>query len=526
MASGILRKGLALSIFPLLLLFVLLGNMSLLLREADLDNKTACKYAEMLARALQKNTILEADIERQAELKEKIEERRRMNILLICMAGADLLLAIICSSFFVLSLTRRLTMLNDNVQTFSLGREIPGPRLGADELGRLDAVFHEMTAVLKESQNKLLASEARLNLLIETMPLGLLILTEGFEIKIDSANKTFKDQFGFSDADLIGRKIDSIIPGCSEAFLVFEEQLKMQAGELAKTENLLLSTGGVNLPVELSFSKLEMPEANRRVLAVQDISKRKELEKAKQEFLAMVTHDLKTPLSSISLFHQLLRNSAYGELPEAATEALQSAERSTEMLLSLVNGLLEIEKIEAGKLSLNCSDTSVFETVEQAVLAVSNYAAEKGIRISKSDLSKSDLNDEQDSHMSADKNRIIQVLINLIGNAIKFSEPGSEVLVRTGHYPDKNEVLFEIIDCGCGIEIDKQLLIFERFKQLDNKTAEQGRGSGLGLAISRGIVEAHHGKIGVVSSPGKGSRFWFSIPQAQSVEALTEKQEA
>ena len=241
--------------------------------------------------------------------------------------------------------------------------------------------------------------------------------------------------------------------------------------------------------------------------------KSRELEVAsrhKSQFLANMSHELRTPLNAILGYTELIVDRIYGEVPDKISEVLDRVQKSGRHLLGLINDVLDLSKIEAGQLTLGLSDYSFGDVVQAVVSAVGSLAAEKQLRMI--------VDVAPDLPLGqGDERRITQVLLNLVGNAIKFTEKG-EVAVRVAN--SSGEFVVSVADTGPGIaEADRQK-IFEEFQQVDNSPTRTKGGTGLGLAIAKRIVELHGGRIWVESSLGKGSTFFFSLP------VRTERKEA
>jgi len=238
-----------------------------------------------------------------------------------------------------------------------------------------------------------------------------------------------------------------------------------------------------------------------------DITVRKEMEKRVSEFYSMVSHELRTPLTSIRAALGLLEGGIAGKLPEKAAQLTAVAKSESERLIRLINDILDIRKIAAGKLELNrqtIDPVSVIETTKKSLEAM---ATELHVQL----LSEIKSNKK----FSGDRDRITQVLTNLVSNALKFSPANSQVKIVL---EDKGQVLkFSVTDQGPGIPAGKLDRLFHAFQQLDSSDTRAKGGSGLGLTISKAIVEEHGGTIGVNTAHGEGSTFWFELP-------LTEQQ--
>ncbi|TGQ32387.1 ATP-binding protein [Mesorhizobium sp. M00.F.Ca.ET.216.01.1.1] len=252
--------------------------------------------------------------------------------------------------------------------------------------------------------------------------------------------------------------------------------------------------------------------AAQSVLAIQNAKlfreieeKGRELEAAsrhKSQFLANMSHELRTPLNSVLGFTELLVDGIYGELPDKAKATVARVQANGRHLLGLINDVLDLSKIEAGQLTLALEDYTVGQIVRSTVTAVEPLARSKGLSLAATVAENLPLG-------RGDERRLTQVLLNLAGNAVKFTERGAIDILA-----DAVDGHFEIIvrDTGPGIAPTDQALIFDEFQQVDNSSTRQKGGTGLGLAISKRIVEMHGGTIGVESAPGSGSTFRMKIP--------------
>jgi signal transduction histidine kinase len=233
--------------------------------------------------------------------------------------------------------------------------------------------------------------------------------------------------------------------------------------------------------------------------------KSEELEVASQhksQFLANMSHELRTPLNAILGYTELILDTIYGEVPEKIREVLDRIEKSGRHLLGLINDVLDLSKIEAGQLTLSANEYSFQDVVQGVVSSVGSLASEKRL----------ELGVELSPTLPVgygDERRIRQVLLNLVGNAIKFTDVG-KVEIRVTQ--NREQFQIAVADTGPGIDAEHQQRIFEEFQQVDNSPTKTKGGTGLGLAIAKRIVELHGGRIWVESTVGKGSTFFFSLP--------------
>jgi signal transduction histidine kinase len=224
----------------------------------------------------------------------------------------------------------------------------------------------------------------------------------------------------------------------------------------------------------------------------------------KSAFLANMSHELRTPLNAISGFSQALRKQLFGEINEKQAEYLDDILASARHLLSLIDDVLDLAKVEAGQVELKIAPFSLPEVLEQGVLIGRELATKEGVRVSLS-------TGPNVGAVNGDERRITQVILNLLSNAVKFTPAGGSVDVSAAQVDGSVQV--SVTDTGPGIPAEDQARIFEEFQQAA-AGKEQADGTGLGLALSRRLVELHGGRIWVDSEVGKGSTFTFTLPVA------------
>jgi signal transduction histidine kinase len=236
---------------------------------------------------------------------------------------------------------------------------------------------------------------------------------------------------------------------------------------------------------------------------IQDKSRQlAEASQHKSQFLANMSHELRTPLNAILGYTELILDNIYGDTPDKMREVLDRTQRNGRHLLGLINDVLDLSKIEAGQLNLSLADYSLKDVVQNVYTAVEALAKEKQIA----------LKVEVAPHLPAahgDERKLTQVLLNLVGNAIKFTDTG-EVAIKA--FAANGSFMVAVRDTGPGIAEPEQAKIFEEFQQADSSITKKKGGTGLGLAIAKRIVELHGGRIWVESSPGQGSTFSFTLP--------------
>jgi signal transduction histidine kinase len=244
----------------------------------------------------------------------------------------------------------------------------------------------------------------------------------------------------------------------------------------------------------------ELEEANLKLEAAS---------RHKSEFLANMSHELRTPLNAILGYTELILDKIYGDVHDKIQDVLKRLEQNGRHLLGLINDVLDISKVEAGQLTLSLNGYSMKEVVQTVFTAVESLAAEKNLELK--------VTVSQDlTSGKGDEQRIVQVLLNLVGNAIKFSEEGE---VRVEVTTSDGTFLVSVSDTGPGLSEADQEKIFEEFHQVDSSSTRKKGGTGLGLSIAKKIVEMHGGRIWVESTLGKGSTFWFTLPVRVEAQA-------
>ena len=270
---------------------------------------------------------------------------------------------------------------------------------------------------------------------------------------------------------------------------------------------------GMAASLQASVQRLEQKvEERTRELqqALTELSRKgRQLEVAsehKSHFLANMSHELRTPLNAIIGFSQVLRQRLFGPINEKQEEYLDDILSSGNHLLSLINDVLDLSKVEAGQVELEVASFSLREALERGVVMVREPATKHGVRLSLELAPGVDL-------VEGDERRLRQVIFNLLSNAVKFTPEGGEVVVATASRD--HEVLISVTDTGPGIPLEDHERIFEEFQQTD-VGVQQREGTGLGLALSKRLVELHGGRIWVESEPGHGSRFVFTLPAKEA----------
>ncbi|HEY0554702.1 MAG TPA: response regulator, partial [Thermoanaerobaculia bacterium] len=246
-----------------------------------------------------------------------------------------------------------------------------------------------------------------------------------------------------------------------------------------------------------------------------DIHEQKRTEQLKNDFVSVVSHELRTPLTSIRGSLGLIAGGVTGELPEKARALVEIAVKNCERLVRLINDILDVEKIESGQVGFRLAPIELRAVAEQAIEGNRAYAEGYGVTLR---LAGAAAGEEITARVWGDADRLLQVITNLISNAVKFSPRGGEVEVAVSR--GAGEVRVAVTDHGRGVSPEFRQRIFQKFAQADSSSTREKGGTGLGLSISRAIVERHQGRIGFTSEPGVATVFYFDLPEWGAVDAV------
>jgi two-component system, OmpR family, sensor histidine kinase NblS len=425
-------------------------------------------------------------------------------------------MVILGAVFNALQITKPIKELLSGVKNIASGnfkQRIDLPLGG--ELGELIDSFNEMAEKLEifEEQNidELTAEKAKLETLITTIADGAILIDNNLQIVL--VNPNARRFFGWDRPDLIGTNILHVLPGSVSAELtrpLYQVAAGKQEGEEFRITLMQPAQRTVRI---LITSVLDPAKENVRAIAmtVQDITREVELNEAKSQFISNVSHELRTPLFNIKSFIETLHD--YGdELSEAErSEFLDTANRETDRLTRLVNDVLDLSKLESSHTYL-FDAVELDRSIEQTLRTYQLNAKDKAIELCQ------EIEPEL-PFVLGNYDLILQVLANLVGNALKFTKPGGKVTIRAHRVPlttapgeDSTSavVRVEIIDTGIGIDPEDQRAIFDRFFRVENRVHTL-EGTGLGLSIVQNIIEKHHSQIHITSAVGIGTTFWFDL---------------
>ncbi|WP_342238799.1 response regulator [Inquilinus sp. OTU3971] len=317
------------------------------------------------------------------------------------------------------------------------------------------------------------------------------ILVVGQDGVVGLANRACGEAFGVAAGELVGTDISALAPALAGG--------AQPTGEVTVTRR-----DGSSFPAEISTGVFERDGHAASVCILRDMTERHRLDQLKNEFVSTVSHELRTPLTSIRGSLGLIVAGAAGAIPDKAKSLLEIAHKNSERLVGLVNDILDIEKIESGRMEFRHDRLEVGALVDQAIEMNQAYAAQHRVEYWVSARPDAAL------LMLGDADRITQVLTNLLSNAAKFSPADAVVDVAIhvfGHF-----VRISVRDHGAGIPEEFRSRIFQRFAQADASDVRRKGGTGLGLSIAKAIIERHGGRIGFEPAEGGGTRFWFTLP--------------
>ncbi len=336
------------------------------------------------------------------------------------------------------------------------------------------------------------------------------IIGKDLYCNVVSWNKAAERMFGYTAEESIGRHISFLT---QEEFHQQCEDLinRVKSGddvENFEIEFIKKDGSYIDVAIKLSPIKDGNGEIKGISMIARDISERKKIERMKNDFISTVSHELRTPLTSLRGSLGLLAGGVMGDLPGEASEMIEIAGNNTERLVRLINDILDLQKMENGRIEIKIEDISLLEIVERSIGEMASLAVEKGVSI---------VHNVADCKIRGDFDRLLQVTDNLLSNAVKFSGEGSEVKVSASR--DKGMVTVSVTDHGPGIPESFRNRIFQKFQQADASSRKEKGGTGLGLAICKTIVENLGGQIWFESEAGKGTTFSFTVKCADDAPA-------
>lgn len=371
------------------------------------------------------------------------------------------------------------------------------------ELKYIDGFIWDVTET-KEAYEVIELNERKLSTLYSQAPVAIALTHFGNGGFVE-CNPEFCQLTGYSPEQLLGLSERDITPDSYRAQDLNQLESLHISGRYGPYEKQLIHRDGRLVPVLINGVLIESPNGERQIWAFfQDITERKRVEQMKNEFVSAVSHELRTPLTAISGSLGLVVNGALGPLSDHLKNMLAIAHKNSLRLTLLINDLLDMEKLLAGKMDFDMRRQPLLPIVEQSLEANSAYADTFGVRLAL-------YASEADIQVMVDAQRLQQVLANLISNAVKFSPAQGQVDIQVTTLGEL--VRIAVVDRGPGVSDEFRERIFQKFSQADSSDSRQRGGTGLGLAISKAFVERMQGTIGFESELGKGATFFATFPR-------------
>ena len=373
----------------------------------------------------------------------------------------------------------------------------------------LERRVEERTAALRETFEHVRENEERIRTIVAAAPDAFVAVD--FDGRITDWNPRATAMFGWRRDEVIGRPFTQVLlperyRAAAEQALRYFQHTRDLPITGRTLERIVMDRAGREIEVELRADVIDTGKLQLLCAFMQDISHRKEVARLKSEFVSTVSHELRTPLTSVYGALRLLAGGVAGPLHPKGRQLMETSIRSCERLIRLINDLLDLERIETGRLELKLERVSMRELLERAMRDTQAYADGLGVRLA--------LDVPADADVVADADRIIQVIVNLVSNAAKFSPRGDQVRVALAVKDGVARVC--VTDHGPGIPAAFRASVFERFAQADASDRREKGGTGLGLNICRSIVQAHGGTIGFDSEPGVRTEFFFDLRVAHA----------
>ena len=377
-----------------------------------------------------------------------------------------------------------------------------------DELRELNAGLEkrveERTAKLRLAYERVRANEQRVQVILESAQDPFFAVD--LQGRVIEWNGRAESLFGWTREEILGKRMaDTLVPPrfagtIDRALEAFTQTNRFELLH-APFERIMIDRLGREIEVEARVGFVDTGPHRFFAAFVHDISQRKEVERLKSEFVSTVSHELRTPLTAIHGSLQLLQSGMAGDLPEDARELVEISAQSSARLVRMVNDVLDLERMTSGRMQYTVEPCLLSPLAMQAIRDVQPLAEAADVRLL--------LEAAEPLTVRGDHDRLLQVAINLLANAVKFSPRGATVRVsvrRVGM-----DARFSVVDHGAGVPESFRSRVFERFAQADSSDRRQKGGTGLGLSICRAIVEAHHGRIDFTSEPGVRTEFFFEI---------------
>ncbi|MFB2967999.1 ATP-binding protein [Aerosakkonema sp. BLCC-F183] len=497
-------------------------------------NASPDKNEQYLADINTLTNFLAAQLDSVANLLDKQIGENAQNSQFLLLAMAILSIPIASVALLIVSrIVSDLTRVTETAHKMASGDlNVRAIESSKDEVGVLASTLNTMATQIGSLLQSLQARSyelentlAYVSAIIDNLADALLVTDP--DCRITRFNPALLLMFGIEDTDLIGKDCQIL---SNAKVLELVEQTRGKPRQVFTAE-IYLTKGRVGQALATAIAKDDKKNVSTEILGavilIRDITAEKEIDRMKTDFISTVSHELRTPLTSVLGFASLIKQ----KLEDGVFPLIQTNDRKTqkivrqvganiniivseaERLTSLINDVLDIAKMEAGKIEWHMQPTDIEDIIDRAIAATASICEAKNIPLQK------ELDPELPQVMG-DSDRLIQVFINLISNAIKFTDTGSCTI---GARQQENEMLICVTDTGIGIAPADQPKVFEKFRQVGETLTDKPKGTGLGLPICKQIIEHHGGKIWVESEVGRGSTFSFTLPTSPRINAEVAK---
>ena len=387
------------------------------------------------------------------------------------------------------------------------GRQLPVYK-GTLEIYELSRALNQFSIMIRSHERNLFDRMAQNQAILDNLADGIIVTESNGEIR--SCNTALTKIFGYEEVELVGKNVSLLMPDA-----IANQHSRHMSKYMKTGESKIIGVGrevearrkdGTIFPADLAISKCYDRDETIFIGVIRDISERSKLDRLKSEFVSTVSHELRTPLTSIHGSLKLVLNGVTGVLSPEATRMIGLAQKNSERLILLINDLLDMEKLVAGKMEMHMENVDLVNLLKISIADNTPYADKYEVKLNLESHAES-------AFVQGDAARIAQVLANLMSNAAKFS--GSAKVVDLRVIVNAETSMIEVEDHGDGIAQDFQEKIFSAFAQASSGNTRQQGGTGLGLKISKAIVEAMGGEIGFRTKAGLGTVFWFSLKNAE-----------
>jgi PAS domain S-box-containing protein len=415
------------------------------------------------------------------------QKRDYLRWLLLVALLINILAAIALALVFVRSITSRLEVVVENSDLLRRRGVLRAPMSGKDEIAQLDRAFHDMSTSLRGEEELVRASELQLRAMIDQMPIGLMIIAD--REKIEYANPTLERLLAYQKEELVGLSLSQLftLPGAVEKSFHGDGIAGGVVELLGRKKN------GSELHVEYSVVDVSLGAKSRRLAIVIDITERHEVEKMRKAFVAMVSHDLRTPLTSVAGFLQLLPMGVYGELTAPAVGEVNLAEGQVEQLIMLINDLLDLEKLEAGKLEMSRSEVVLEDVIDSALDTVFSLAEIRQVEL---------MFEGCEIEVLADGERLKQAFSKILSCMLRICSQGDTLDILVEPEAKSGAAVVKFRARKLTLPQENLASIFEPFQRL--KLASFDGSLGLGLTLARAIMLQHGGTCRAIDEEVQG----------------------